>query len=185
MSDRNGYGAVGIALTPDALPAITREQACRIRDKIVRHFNHECNGRWRMWVMEPKGRRVWISTRPTHRHNGSKGLGRLVHDMSHALFEAVYGDRRRQHDPLHLGYEKRIAEYVGENIPKWFKTKTAPTPKPEPTKADKRAAKLAKTQAAITRWTVKHKRAVNKLRKLRARERGLMRAIARGIGWEP
>ena len=216
LSETEGrYDCVAAAL-PAELPAVNRERARIVRNAIVRHF------------FEPRGlkvprcwdgsarypRQVWLSAKPTSPH-ANRGLARLIHDLSHGLFLATYGDTRRAHDPLHVKYELDVAVWVAERIPRWFPSKRptigkgAPCTKCGkeraysadhtvngklacvgcgqlwPTKKQDRAAKLAKVQAAITRWTVKQKRAANKLKKLRAREKRLVTAIARGIGWEP
>jgi hypothetical protein len=163
------------------LPPVSREQALRVRDAIVRHF-FEPKGLSVPWGWDGTGReprRVWISKTPTRPRNSSKGLGRLVHDLSHALFEATYRGKRRAHDPLHARYEIEMAEWVATSpsVAAILAPPKPKAPKVKPTAQEKRSRKLALTVASIKRWESKAKRAATALRKLRARERGLKRAM--------
>lgn len=182
-------GAFGTKLSPNgvaALPPITREQAAKIATLIVRKF-WPTHGRSRFMTRAiahgsyrypiDKVRRVWLSKMPTTAANSSKGLGRLVHDLSHDVFHATYPSRR-DHDPLHARYEIDIAEFVGTSARVFAILHAKPkAPRVPPTAAEKRHKKLAATRESIKRWESKAKRAATALRKLRARERGLRRAM--------
>jgi hypothetical protein len=119
-------------------------------------------------------RRCWISTRPTNRANAYKGLGRLIHDLSHQCFAAHY-PTRRAHDPLHAYYETQIAAYVAASG--WMKRMTDP-PKAKVKVAALRLQEAAKTEAAIKRWEGKRRRAETALRKYRRKLKRLSRPTA-------
>jgi hypothetical protein len=156
-----------------ALPPVSREQAATIA-RLIRHKFAMRD--WRK--LRDEVRRMWLSKLPTCSSNSSKGLGRLVHDMSHDIFAEWYPNKR-PHDPLHAKYETGIAAFVATS--KRVAAVLAPKPPPEPprklTATEKRSRKLLATRASIARWESKAKRATNALRKLRARERGLERAM--------
>lgn len=178
------YAIVPAALPP-VLPPITRVDAQRIATMIYRQFypgvGHSASTHPERHYTYPEGRvrRVWISSKPTTADNHSKGLGRLIHDLSHRVFRATY-PHKRPHDPLHVRYETDVAAYVAASS--WLKRLTTPKPerppKPAPTAADKRAAELAKVEAAIKRWTTKAKRAETALKKLARRRKRLLHALA-------
>lgn len=163
------------ALVPEQLPAelppITRIEAQRIADQIVRRF----------YPNKPKGyggriRRCWLSSVPTAATNHNKGLGRLIHDFSHRAFRRVY-PHKRPHDPLHVQYESDIAAFVAGSA--WLKRVSAPkAPKAKPTTNEKRARELLKTEASIARWESKQRRARNALRKLAAKRARLVRVLS-------
>lgn len=156
---------------PATLPAITRIEAQRISNLLVRRF----------YPNKPKGyggriRRCWLSSVPTASTNHSKGLGRLIHDFSHRTFRRVYPDKR-PHDPLHVRYEADIAAFVAGSA--WLKRVTAPKPaKAKPTINEKRARDLMRVETAIARWESKQRRARNALKKLAAKKRRLVRVFS-------
>ncbi len=113
-------------------------------------------------------RRCWISPRPSGLL--SKSWRRLVHDISHRVFNAR-SRSVRPHGGFHAKLEHEMAEYV---IAKgWLSgnLKTV-TVKPKPSLQDK----LGHVEAAIKWWESKRKRAETALRKLRKKHRTLTRA---------
>jgi hypothetical protein len=115
----------------------------------------------------------------TRSHTAWFGLGRIIHDMSHAWFESVYGNTRRTHDPLHVSYERRVAEYVAQHIASWF-----PPPRPvvvprKRTVGEHRAARYVRTGELIRAWESKAKRAATALKKLNRERARLARLIER------
>jgi hypothetical protein len=167
------YATVPAAL-PETLPPLSRVEAQRIATKITRKFWPNCS---RSYVYPlSRVRRVWLSAKPTKADNVYKGLGRLIHDLSHDVFSAVYRDRRA-HDPLHAKYETDIAAFVAESG--WMKRVTSPKPpKVKPTLEAKRLTELNRIESAIERWESKQRRARNALRKLAAKRRRLMRVLS-------
>lgn len=162
------------AVLPAQLPAITREQGKRIAYKLAVHFLRE-HKRWPYWLQRwiCDGRRVWVSTTPTQAQNHSKGLGRLVHDVSHEVFEAIY-PTRKPHDPLHAKYETDIAAYVAARIDAWVKP---PRVKIEPTLAERHMAEYVHNNDHLEAWRAKQRRAANAIKKLNATQRRLERSL--------
>jgi hypothetical protein len=163
------------AVLPETLPPMTRVEAQRIATKITRKFWPKCS---KSYVFPLSGvRRVWLSPKPTAASDVNKGLSRLIHDLSHDVFDAVYRGQRRAHDPLHAKYETDIAAFVAESG--WLKRVTAPKPpKAKPTIEQKRALELSRVEAAIVRWESKQRRARNAIKKLAAKKRRLVRVFS-------
>jgi hypothetical protein len=171
MSEAN-YVPVAAAL-PAELPAISRLEARRIATKIMRKFWPK-SGIWNGYVYPADGvRRVWLSPKPTTARNHDKGLGRLIHDLSHDVFTAHY-PRKLPHDPLHARYETDIAAFVASSG--WLKRVCTPKrDKPKPTVDEKRAARARRCAVLLARWRSKEKRARTAIRKY---ERALKRLAA-------
>lgn len=171
------------AQLPAQLPAITREQGIKLARLVVRKFwpRNEYAGEYRLtyWVRRwnDEGRRVWVSKVPTAADNHNKGVGRLVHDLSHEIFSAVY-PTRKPHDPLHAEYERQVAAYVAQHsaLARIINPPVKAVPR-QLTKSELRSRKLIHVRESIKRWETKAKRAATALRKLRASERGLERAM--------
>jgi len=170
----NRYDTVPAAL-PSTLPAVTRAQGCRIARAIINKF-WPANTHASYWAScwGRTGRRVWISTKPTAASNSAKGVGRIVHDVSHEVFSAVY-PTRKPHDPLHAKYEADIAAYVAANLHRWVVD--APV-KPKLSAAERRMRQYSRNNVALHRWDAKLRRAQNAMRKLRTANRRIERANA-------
>jgi uncharacterized membrane protein YqiK len=172
------YEPVAASL-PAVLPPITAEDALRYYRKLILHFGSkkyipvgvlEARGGRRIWTWQSKARRCWIARKPTTGHH--KGWGRLVHDASHEVFEKRHPGARA-HDGGHATLEREMAELVMARG--WLE----PRPKPaKPTTDEKRALRLARTEAALARWEAKRKRAETAIKKLQARKRSIARALA-------
>ena len=67
-----------------------------------------------------------------------------------------------------------MAAWVAQRLHRYA---SPPQPKTRPTAAQRRSEALARTEAAIARWEAKQRRAVNALKKLRARQRQQARKI--------
>ena len=169
MSDRNRYDVVPAQL-PAELPALTRANAERVRDALVAQFFHgnQLSPPW--WVTRDV-RRVWLSPKPTRASNSDKGLGRLIHDVSHAWFGRVY-PHKRAHDPLHVVYERDVAAYVAANLTRLVKP---PKIKAKPTARERGVNRLEQVLASLGRWQSKERRAQNAIKKLN-RERARLGA---------
>lgn len=169
----NRYDAV-IAVFPASLPAVSRRQAAVVYAAIKRRFGLG-NITRADDLLKRRGaiRRCWLSKAPTSPH-ANTGLARLVHDVSHRLFEAVY-PQRRPHDPLHVTYEADVAAFVVDHLDAWFK----PAPiKAAPSLSEKRARDLVKIEAAIGRWESKQRRAKTALKKLAAKRHRLVKLLS-------
>lgn len=169
MTDR--YDPVK-AVLPVPLPPITRIEAERAAYRLFMTFAPE-NKRYR--YIPVTVRRVWINAKP-HTYHARSGWARLIHDVSHDIFDAHY-PHKRAHDPLHVHYETEVAKHVVAKG--WLEGTLAPPPpkiriKVKLTSSDK----LVKTDADIKRWETKAKRAATALRKLRRRRAALARHAA-------
>lgn len=162
------------AVLPEQLPAMTRVEAQRIATKITRKFWPRTRADYKFPASAV--RRVWLSSVPTSATNHDKGLGRLIHDLSHQVFRAVY-PRKLPHDPLHVRYETDIAEFVAGSA--WLSRVMAPKKsRPKPGLAEKRALALARVEQAIGRWESKQRRAKTALTKLGVKRRRLVKLLS-------
>ncbi len=168
MSDAD-YQTVRDAL-PEVLPPITREEAEKAMKRLYRKFGKLDSGR-RMIRYRGGVRRCWISSKPTRGH--WKGWGRLVHDISHDIFDRVY-PYKRPHDPLHVQYETDIAKYVANSG--WLEGGLIPKAKVKPTKLEKHSIELQKVDAVIKKWESKQRRAHTALKKWKAKQYRLRRS---------
>jgi hypothetical protein len=172
----------GVALMlPDVLPAITRVQAVKVYNRLVRAFGGtehipvgvlENRGGCPIrsdYSHSKRGRACWASTEPTRSH--FKGWGRIVHDASHYVFEKRHPSAR-PHDGGHAQLECQMAHYV---VKHQLIERMAPKP-PKRVKVDN-SVKLAKTDAAIKRWQTKAKRAATALRKLNAKRKRILKTM--------
>lgn len=170
------YVSVALAL-PWTLPAVTRAEGARAAQLLIKHFGKIVDGSAhmrrpaRLWWT--KGRRVWISTKPTEAGNHDKGWGRLIHDISHSIHDQR-SPKLRPHHSSHSRLEVEIAAYVVAKG--WLDGALSPKVKATPTKDEARALKLTRVEASIVRWTAKHKRAATALKKLTRQRTALLRA---------
>jgi len=159
---------------PETLPAITRVEAEKAVKRLYRKFGKLDNGYQMTRYTWSRGvRRCWISTKPTSGH--WKGWGRLIHDVSHNIFARTYPNKL-PHDPLHVHYETKIAEYVAGTD--WLDGGLKPKVKPKPTKEEKRLAEIVRTKAALKRWNTKQSRAQTAIKKYNTK---LKRLEAAGV----
>jgi hypothetical protein len=177
MESLTSYSDVNDAWGNVKLPPVTAAEAKPIFDKLLKKFGGKhLRGPW--W--SHRVNRAWAAPKGTDtQYARGNGLPRMVHDASHWVFERRHGKRWfKAHSARHAALELEMIQHVlakGWHLPK--PVKAAP-PKPSPVEA--RSAKLDATRASIKRWETKAKRAATALRKLRARERGLARALNAG-----
>jgi hypothetical protein len=115
MDNDPRYAPVAATL-PQTLPPIDRRASVKYAKKLVRHFGRiglgSPNQRWHADLARwgwTKGRRVWISSKPTTDHY--KGWGRLIHDVSHLVFRYRHPSFK-PHDGGHATLEREMAEYA-------------------------------------------------------------------------
>lgn len=163
------YKGVALAL-PEVMPPITRYEAERASRLLVKRFGKRRDGSPAMLydVRPPKVRRCWISHVPTRDH--FKGWGRLIHDVSHDIFERRHPNAR-PHDGGHATLERELAQAVVEFG--WLEGTLKETKSPPLTVEQKRQTRMLRILAGIERWERKLKRAENALRKLRRRKAAL------------
>jgi hypothetical protein len=155
-------------------PAITRDEAERAARLLYRKFGKKAESVHQRFDMKftGKARRCWISSKPNVGLN--RGWERLVHDVSHRIF-----DKRcphlRPHHSAHSHLEAEIAAFVVASG--WLQGKLKPPQKSKPAPDQVRALKIARMDAALARWDTKQRRAVNAIRKLKTQRRRLERAL--------
>lgn len=169
MDNDQRYVPVGNAL-PATLPPLTRKAAMTFAQHLTKRFGKLGLGSpnqlrpaslssWRIF----EGRRCWASPKPTAGTNHFKGWGRLIHDVSHLVFQARHPSFS-PHAGGHATLEREMAEYVVAKG--WLEVKP---PKPTP---DKKVARYESAQVRLKKWESRLKRCNTAIRKLR-------RAIAR------
>jgi hypothetical protein len=158
------------AVWPATLPAITREEATRAARKLMDHFYQRRDGGGRRWC-----RQVWISARPLS--NGTaRGWWRLVHDVSHRVFDLQNRKTFRGHSGWHAELELEMVRYVVEHG--WLDGRLR-TAEPAPLSVDeRRVKKLAHAQRMLARWEKKSKTAAQRVKRWRGRVRDYTRYIA-------
>lgn len=160
------YAPVAASL-PDRLPPISRLEAERAARGICRAFGKVAlGGPSQLYPVRFTGtaRRCWISPHETTGHY--KGWGRLIHDLSHRIFERRH-PTFRPHDGGHATLEREIAEYVVRAG--WLDGRLKSKQKPKP---DVRAVRYQRVCERLDRWQAKLRRAQTAIRKLsRAKRR--------------
>jgi hypothetical protein len=165
------------------LPPITQAQAIPLFKKLIARFGrHPDKLPTRAPYWARKGRKVWASPRPRdtsrYANGGHNGLGRMIHDASHIVFEDHHPGLKT-HSHVHAALELAMIQYAMKKG--WHLPKAKPEPKPKPSKDEARALKIARTVASIARWEAKARRAENALRKLRRRKAGLERHLQKEV----
>jgi hypothetical protein len=179
------YAGVATAL-PAVLPPITKPEALNAYARLVRAFGGvasipvgvlEQRGGRAITTKRTRGRQVWAATKPTTGHH--KGWGRLIHDAAHYVFEKRHPSAR-PHDGGHATLEREMAEYVAKRADTWLAGALKPAsqrPTVRPSTGERRATALLRAREGIARWEAKARRADRALRKLRARERRLLKTV--------
>jgi hypothetical protein len=170
------YGEVNDIWMPHfPLRTLTREEGGKIAQHLLAKFwpKEIPTGYQPRWAR--RSRRCWASTKRTA-SNLDSGIRRIVHDIGHVINDEGTAGKKKTHWHGHATLELEMAQWV---ISKgWHKPKQPKAKPAKPAPHELRAQKLDATRAKIKRWQTKAKRAATALRKLRARERGLERALA-------
>jgi len=181
---RVNYDDVNGAWGGTILPPITQAETVPLFIKLITKFGkHPDKLATHVPYWGRKGRRVWASTTPCdtkrYANGGHNGLGRMIHDASHVVFEDHHPGKLT-HSHVHAALELAMIQYAMRKG--WHVPRPEPEPAPKPSKAEARALKLQRTDASIARWEAKLRRAENALRKLRRRKAGLERhALSSGL----
>jgi hypothetical protein len=183
MAQDPRYMPVDNAL-PAVLPPCTRAEATKAMKRIVRHFGGKQHGGpgMRHDVDWDRVRTCWLSPKETAGSNHDKGWGRLIHDLSHIIFNRRHpfhineaGARVRKFRPHHGSHallELEIAQWV---VAQGFMTgRLRESPKGKRKTFEE---KLALVEARVKTWESKYTRAKNALRKLCKRRKALEKRI--------
>ena len=167
------YGKVNRQF-PKELPFITKEEAFRgyklliskFGKKKVRNFS---NTKWitkKLLARRSKPRRCWISLSgdPSTLH---KGWRRLIHDVSHRIYNFKYPTSYGHHSQIQAEIELEIGQYVLDQG--WLEGKLKPKLKPTPTKDEKIAKKISNLEKLLSRWESKQKTAHTYIKKYKTK----------------
>jgi hypothetical protein len=111
------------------------------------------------------------STMPVNPDQRGGGWHELVHSLSHYITSRKYGDA---HGPRHAFIERSMIDHVVSNG--WLDGKLKRERKVKP-EADKRTVQVQRVQESIAKWDSKLRRAANALKKLRQKERRLLKMV--------
>lgn len=111
-------------------------------------------------------RKVWVCL-SGETNTLRRGWRRLVHDISHIVYEYRYPrlDRHSAHSPIHAKLEAEMVRFVLDQG--WLAGVHRPPAKPKPSPADRRTIRLAKLERRLTNWERKLRRAERAVRKLK------------------
>lgn len=155
---------------PAPLPPVTREEATRAAARLVKHFKGPRHA--------ARVRRVWI-TRDSY-SGLQRGWRRLVHDVSHRVYDAQRSRLLRPHGGIHAHLEREMVEYV---VTKGWLTGTLRSKPAVPLSTDQRRAKELKgAREAIVTWQRKQKLAGTKIKVWQKRVRTLERRLIKAQG---
>lgn len=167
------YEEVNRAWGDIRLPPITAAESQAIARKLLPKFMGRKDRRTPWFFRQVN--RSWAAPAGTDTASDrANGLPRMVHDMSHWVFEKQH-PTLMTHSARHAALEKAMIDHIVAKG--WHLPKPEPAPKAKPSKDEVRAQNLARTEASIRRWTQKQRLATTWLRKLNARKRGLERAM--------
>lgn len=175
MSKPNAYLDVNAAWRGQTLAPITMVQSTKLFRKLVMKFGgrHMLS---RIPYYYRDGRRVWASPQilvaSSSLHDINRGLGRMVHDCSHFVFERLH-PTFKTHSAAHAELEQEMITHVIEQG--WHLPKPV---KPKPTASELQRQELQRVLELQQKWETKQKRAHTALTKLRLKRRRLERLVA-------
>jgi hypothetical protein len=145
------------------VPPITRAEAEAAAKKLYRVFGGK-TGHDHQTRRAKLGRvrRCWITAQPGA--GLRRGWRRLVHDVSHRIFQYRHPGWRPHH-PQHAALEQELAVYVVTQTD-WLSQSLACAPKSKPVR-DLATVRRARVEARLAGWEAKLKRAQKAVAKLR------------------
>ena len=184
---RKTYGQVN-RMFPEQLPILEKDEAERAYKKLVAKFGtkkvwSEYSNKWitkklsvRRWrfrgtkTWKVKVRKCWLSL------NGdtntlSKGWRRLVHDVSHRVYEFRFPNSSRDHNISQAKIEQEMAQYVIAQG--WLEGKLKPKIKAPLTKDEKKSKKLLNYERLLKKWMSKMSLANTKIKIYKRRIKNL------------
>lgn len=170
------YVPVGEMWRAVICPPLTMVEALRAARRLTRHFGAVHFGAPHQLAparLPTRARRCWASTRADVVLD--KGWQRLVHDVSHDVFQHRHPSLKPHH-PTHARIEREMVAYVIERG--WLGGTLAPKAPRALSLEERRAEKRASVEARLARWQTREKRARTAVRKLRATLKRMARAAA-------
>ena len=170
---RSTYGKVNRQFPKD-LPYITKEEAFKGYKLLMNKFGKKkvrnlSNTKWitkKLIAGRTRPRKCWIalSGDPS---SLSKGWRRLIHDVSHRIYDFQNPNSSRDHSHKQAEIELEIGQYVMDKG--WLEGKLKPKAKPILTKDEKVAKKISNFEKLLSRWETKQKTAHTYIKKYKTK----------------
>ena len=165
------YGQVN-RMWPDEIPPITKEEAFKAYKLLTRKFGSkkvwcEYYNKWetkKLSIGRRRPRRCWICL-SGNCNLLDRGWRRLVHDISHRVYDFRFPQSSRDHNIAQAKIEQEMAQFVIDSG--WLDGKLKSKPKPKPTKDEKQTAKTKNLIKLIRSWERKETTAKTYIRKYR------------------
>lgn len=162
------YDAVNAAW-PEQIPPITREEARRASTKLFAHFGGRNRPVRKCWIV--------LSDRPNRTNDLSRGWRRLVHDVSHYVWDDRKSKLFKDHGGLHATLELEMVHYVLEKG--WLTGALRIPEKARPDLATRREARLLHARSMLTEWTRTLARAERKVKEWRSIVKRIEKVLAK------
>ena len=175
------YGSVN-RMWPEKLPILEKDEAERAYKRLIAKFGKkkvwsEYSNKWitkkkivrqtrkrgtKTW--KTRVRKCWLSLNGDT-NSLSKGWRRLVHDVSHYVYDFRFPNNSQDHNIAQAKIEQEMAQFVIDSG--WLDGKLKSKPKPKPTKDEKQTAKTKNLIKLIRSWERKETTAKTYIRKYR------------------
>ena len=171
------YGQVN-RMWPDELPILEKVEAHRAYKRLMTKF-----GKKKVWIPWEKQwvtkklyagrkspRKCWLSLNGDT-NSLSKGWRRLVHDVSHRVYDFRFPNSSEDHNIAQAKIEQEMAQYVIAQG--WLEGKLKPKIKTPLTKDEKKSKKLLNYERLLKKWMSKMSLANTKIKIYKRRIKNL------------
>jgi len=166
---RKTYGQVN-RMWPDNLPYLESDEALRAYKRLLNKFGkmetyskiREKFVKRKLHAGRKKPRRCWICL-SGNSNTLSKGWRRLIHDVSHMIYDWRFPKSSRDHNIAQAKIEQEMAQYVINSG--WLNGKLKSKPKAKLTKDEKQIVKVNNYIKLIKSWETKEQRAKTYIKK--------------------
>ena len=165
------YGQVN-RMWPDEIPPITKEEAFKAYKLLTRKFGSkkvwsEYYNKWetkKLYIGRRRPRRCWICL-SGNCNLLDRGWRRLVHDISHRVYDFRFPQSSRDHNIAQARIEQEMAQYVIDSG--WLDGKLKSKPKAKLTKDEIQDKKIKNLIKLIRSWERKEATAKTYIKKYR------------------